>query len=161
MKLIEPLTVWRLVAMRHAGRAFDGEGARLYGGRWNHPGIPVVYTSASLSLATLELFVHLDPEALPEDLVAIAAELPPGFEVDEIRAGALPPDWRSYPAPEVLKDLGTTWARSLRTPVLQIPSVVVPVESNYLLNSDHPEMNRIKVRQPEPFSFDRRMWKNG
>jgi RES domain-containing protein len=110
VKLPESLTVWRLVAVRHAERAFD---------------------------------------------------LPPGFEVDEIRAGALPPDWRSYPAPEVLKDLGTTWAHSRRTPVLQIPSVVVPVEPNYLLNPDHPEMSRITVRQPLPFSFDRRMWKSG
>lgn len=96
MRLRQPLTVWRLVAERHAARAFDGEGGRLYGGRWNHPGIPVVYTSATLSLAALELLVRLDVK-----------------------------------------------------------------ESNYLLNPRHPEIARLTIRHPAPFTFDRRLWKGG
>lgn len=161
MRLVEPLTVWRLVAARHAERPMDGEGARLYGGRWNHPGVPVVYTSATLSLAALELFVHVDAEDAPEDWVAVPAELPVGFDVEVIRAEELPEGWRSYPAPEVLKDLGTGWARSGKTAALQVPSAVIPAEPNYLLNPLHPETARISVRQPAPFAFDRRLWKSG
>lgn len=161
MRLAQPLTVWHLVAERHAARAFDGEGARLYGGRWNHPGIPVVYASATLSLAALELLVHLDLEDAPEDRVAIAAVPSAGLEIEEVSAENLPAAWRSYPAPEALKVLGTAWASESRSPVLRIPSVVIPEESNYLLNPRHPEFSRITLQDPAPFTFDRRLWKRG
>lgn len=157
MRLVEPLTVWRLVAARHAERPMDGEGARLYGGRWNHPGVPVVYTSATLSLAALELFVHVDAEDAPEDWVAVPAELPVGFGVEVTRAEELPEGWRSYPAPEELKDLGTAWARSRRTALLQVPSAVIPAESNYLINPLHPQMSRVTLGKSAPFAFDRRL----
>lgn len=160
MKLAAALTVWRLVAERHAASAFDGEGARLYGGRWNHPGIPMVYASATLSLAALELLVHLEAEDTPEDRVAIAAEIPSGLELEEAPIATLPANWRRYPAPEALKELGTAWAQSGRTAVLRIPSAVIPAEPNYLLNPRHPDMARITISQPEPFAFDRRLWKN-
>ena len=68
------MQVWRICSRRH--QRFDGEGARLYGGRWNYAGTAVVYTSASLALAALELFVHIDVDLLPNNLVAIAAEVP-------------------------------------------------------------------------------------
>lgn len=161
MRLTEPLTVWRLIAERHSASAFDGEGARLYGGRWNHPGVPVVYTSATLSLAALELLLHLNLECAPEDRVAIAAGIPADFEIQEGTAEALPAAWRSYPAPEALKDLGTAWARESRSPVLRVPSVVIPEDSNYLLNPHHPDFSRIEIREPTPFSFDRRLWRRG
>lgn len=70
------LQVWRITKRKHARRAFAGEGARLAGGRWNIPGTAIVYTSASLSLAALELFVHLDIETVPTDLVAVSAVIP-------------------------------------------------------------------------------------
>src|SRR6476659_3221266 len=97
--------VWRITSTRHAGRAFDGEGARLYGGRWNRPGVPVVYCSATLSLAALEYFVHLEPGLAPS-LVTLAAEIPASLAVEIWDIESLPADWRSYPAPERLKDLG-------------------------------------------------------
>src|SRR5215213_5126233 len=108
-------TVWRITTARYADRAFDGEGARLYGGRWNHPGVAVVYCSATLSLATLEYFVHLEPELAPKDLIAIPAEVPAGVPWTEIDAAILPSDWRTYPAPEALREMGSAWIRSGRT----------------------------------------------
>lgn len=159
MRLSEPLFVWRLVAERHADSAFDGEGARLYGGRWNHPGVAVVYASATLSLAAIELLAHVDPEEAPEDLAAIVAELPAGIELEEIRAEELPADWRSYPGPEALKDLGSAWARAGRTPLLRVPSAVIPEEPNYLLNPRHGDASRLTIRKQGPFSFDSRLWK--
>ena len=152
-------TVWRITSARYAERALDGEGARLYGGRWNHPGTAVVYCSATLSLAALEYFVHLEPELAPPDLVTIAADLPAGLPLETLEIEALPPDWRIYPAPEKLKDLGTGWVRSGRTAVLLVPSAVIPPEMNVLLNPAHSDFAKIRSREAQPFSFDPRMWK--
>jgi RES domain-containing protein len=152
-------TVWRLASARYGDHAFDGEGARLYGGRWNHPGTAVVYCSATLSLATLEYFVNLEPDLAPPSLVAVAADLPAGLDVEALEVEALPVSWRTYPAPERLRDLGTGWVRSGRTAVLQVPSSVIPHEMNVLLNPAHPDFSRIHIRAAEPFSFDPRMWK--
>ena len=152
-------SAWRIVKRKLAGRAFDGEGARLYGGRWNHPGTAIVYCSATLSLAALEYFVHVEPELAPPSLVAVAADLPPGLEIETLEIEALPSTWRSYPAPERLRDLGTGWVRSKRTAVLQVPSSVVPHEMNVLLNPAHPDFAKLRLHAPEPFAFDPRMWK--
>lgn len=149
------MRVWRLCKKAHA--AFDGEGARRVGGRWNRRGTPVVYASQSLSLAALELLVHADPAFLPGDLVAIPADVPDALTVESIEAADLPRDWRRYPAPEALADRGSDWARSGRSPVLSVPSAVVPLERNFLLNPAHPDFRRIRAGKPEPFHFDTRL----
>lgn len=161
MKLAEPLTVWRLVSARHVDQALDGEGARLHGGRWNHPGIPLVYASATLSLATLELFVHLDPEVFPDDLVAVSVRLPAGVEVERLGPSDLPESWRDYPGPQALKDLGSEWQQAGRSPALEVPSAVIPRESNFLINPAHRDVRRFQAGDPEPFSFDPRLRKRG
>jgi RES domain-containing protein len=116
-----------------------------------------VYTSATLSLAVLESFVHVDPADAPTDLVVVPADIPDDVERREIRAEALPATWRRYPAPEPLADLGTAWVRAGATAVLVVPSAIVPQERNVLLNPAHREFRRIRVRAPEPFRFDPRM----
>jgi RES domain-containing protein len=151
-------TVWRITSTRHASHAYDGEGARLWGGRWNHPGVPMVYCSLTLSLAALEYFVHLEPDVAPS-LVAISAELPAVLTAEIWEVGSLPANWRTYPAPERLQDLGTAWIRSGRSAVLLLPSSVIPQERNVLLNPAHPDFPKIKLQKAEPFSFDPRMWK--
>lgn len=152
-------TAWRITSGRFAATAFDGEGARRYGGRWNHPGTAVVYCSATLSLAALETFVHLEPALAPSGLVSIAAEIPSDLAIEVLDIAGLPSDWRTYPAPERLRDLGSAWARSGRTAVLSVPSSVIPHERNFLFSPAHPDFSRIHVGPAEPFSFDPRMWK--
>ncbi|MGH7318306.1 MAG: RES family NAD+ phosphorylase [Candidatus Rokuibacteriota bacterium] len=137
--------------------AFDGEGARRHGGRWTRPGIPVVYTSASLALAALEVFVNLERPQPPGDLVAISADIPETLTIAWMAPSELPANWRSYPAPEALADLGTRWAHELKTPVLVVPSAVIPQELNYLLNPLHSHFKRIRVGNPEAFRFDPRL----
>ena len=139
--------------------AFDGEGARLAGGRWNHRGVAVVYTSATLSLAALEYFVNLEFATAPSDLVAVPAGIPDSVSCTEIADSVLPPSWRAYPAPHRLADLGSAWATSTRSAVLIVPSAVIPAERNYVLNPGHPEFRAIRVGTAEPFAFDPRMWK--
>jgi RES domain-containing protein len=118
----------------------------------------MVYASASASLAALEYFVHLEPEDAPDDLVLVPAELP-DESVEELPSGQLPPDWRTIPTSETLAAIGTEWARQLRSVALSVPSAVLPLERNVLINPSHPDFGSIRVGEPAPFSFDPRMWK--
>jgi RES domain-containing protein len=150
------LRVWRVCKRRHA--AFDGEGARLAGGRWNRPGTAVVYTSATLSLAVQELFVHLSSEEAPGDLVAVSAEIPGDVRVMSLRRADLPRNWRAFPAPESLAELGARWLAAMESAVLEVPSAVIPQENNYLLNPAHSDFRKIRPNELESFAFDSRMW---
>src|SRR5580698_225114 len=89
------MKVWRICRERYAADAFSGEGARRFGGRWNSRGVPMVYCSSSLALAAIELFVHLEPNLQPDDLVSIAAELPVGEPGRRLEAAELPAEWWS------------------------------------------------------------------
>ncbi|MGH7267329.1 MAG: RES family NAD+ phosphorylase [Candidatus Rokuibacteriota bacterium] len=149
--------VWRIC--RRPFAAFDGEGARQAGGRWNRPGVAVVYTSATLSLAALEYFVHLDPGDAPVDLVVVPADIADDVSRRELAAAALPRNWREYPAPAELADLGTAWVHDGASAVLVVPSAIVPQERNVLFNPAHPDFRRVRIGRPEAFSFDPRMWK--
>jgi RES domain-containing protein len=149
--------VWRVCSRRHA--AFDGEGARRHGGRWNHAGAAIVYTSGSLALAALECLVNLEVDLVPEDLAAIPADIPDGFPIRTVSSRDLPRTWRRYPAPEALQDLGAAWAAAGAAAVLAVPSAIVPQERNYLLNPRHPDFRRIRVGKSETFAFDSRLWK--
>jgi RES domain-containing protein len=143
------LTVWRLA--RRALAALDGAGARLYGGRWNRPGQSVVYTAAHLSLALLEVMVHLElpVEWLPPDYVKIEIEIPGDLKVERI--DTLPRSARA------MLELGTRWCEARTSAVLLVPSIVVVEESNLLLNPAHPDFARIRGARPRPLHFDPRL----
>ena len=148
-------TAWRIVKAAHAKIAFNGEGARLYGGRWNSAGIAVVYASATRALAALESLVHLNPPVRFK-YVAIAVEFDDSL-LESMRAAKLPANWKEQPAPPSAKAVGDLWVKEARSAVLELPSVIVPAESNYLLNPAHPDFKSIRVGKPEPFSFDSRL----
>jgi RES domain-containing protein len=153
------MQVWRLCSARYAATAFDGEGARLFGGRWNDKGVSVVYTSATLSLAVLEVLVHHRVPLPAHDFMAVSAEFPRRMRMETIEETQLPLDWRTDPPPRALPELGSEWARSLRTLVLAVPSVLIPQEFNYLINPRHPDFSRLKITPPQAFPFDARLWK--
>ncbi len=149
------ITSWRVTAAKFADRAFDGEGARLAGGRWNSPGRRAVYTSATTSLALLETLVHADLGLLP-----FYVAIPVSFEarlVTTLKADDLPPDWRALPIPVEVQRIGSDWLDSGRSCVLQIPSVVVPHESNYLLNPAHPDFAALAIGEPIRLDTDPRL----
>ena len=116
-----------------------------------------MYCAASLSLAALEYFVHLDPDELPDDLVSIRASLPDDVAVEHVARRSLPPDWRRSPGPDELRDIGSEWLDSMRTVALLVPSAVTPSETNMLLNPRHPDIGKLEQSAPEPFAFDHRM----
>jgi RES domain-containing protein len=150
------LTVWRLVTARHAATALSGDGARLYGGRWNGRGVPMVYTSATQSLAMLEMLVQDDP--LRARYVVIPAAIPNGVTIERVSAQDLPAGWRRIEARGDLQDRGSMWARNLTGAVLAVPSAVIPAEQNYLLNPLHPDFARITIGEPQPFVTDPRLF---
>jgi RES domain-containing protein len=149
--------VWRIASAAHA--ACDGEGARRHGSRWTPRGVPVVFTSATLSLAALERFVHTDSDLEPTDLLAIPLEINDDMAIESVEVKLLPADWRTLPPPPALAAIGEQWLHASRTAVLSVPSVVIPHERNFLLNPIHREFPQLSIGRSEPFSFDPRMWK--
>lgn len=150
------LTVWRIIPEHRAESAFDGEGARLFGGRWNSPGHRVVYTAESRALAALEILIHLTPQSMKRPLQLIGVEIRPDW-IEAIPPKKLPRDWRAPIPPTADKHLGDEWIRSARSPVLQVPSAVIPEECNYLLNPNHPALANLRVAPGVPFAFDPRL----
>ena len=150
------IRAWRVVKAKHAANAFDGEGPRLRGGRWNSPGMAVVYTSQSISLAVLETLVHFDRESPLPDLVVIPCHFPDRL-LSEIDEQALPENWRSYPASPELQRIGDDWIKSRRSAVIAVPSAIIESERNYLLNPEHSAFGSIEIGVPQPFAFDLRL----
>lgn len=148
-------TAWRLTKTRYLATAWDGEGARRTGGRWNSVGTAVVYTSGTLSLALVETLVHLPSGVLP----AYSAQ---PVEFDEamlavLTVADLPADWRADPPPASTRAVGDGWALAKGSAVLRVPSVFVPLESNYVFNPRHPDFSRVTIGPPLPFPFDPRL----
>lgn len=152
------MKAWRITQRRHADTAFSGEGARLFGGRWNSPGIPLIYVAQSQSLAVLEVLVHLDTPALLEKYVLFEVEFALPFVTDLDRS-VLPKNWKSDPVPEGVQALGDKWASSGSSAVLRVLSVLVPEESNFLINPRHSDFVSIVISAPRSFQFDPRLGK--
>jgi RES domain-containing protein len=150
------ITAWRVYKKKLAKAAFTGMGARLYGGRWNSPGTAVVYLAQSQALAALEMLVHLEAtEALRHYLVC-AVTFPESL-VRRLDPATLPSTWRRDPPPRKLQRLGDDWVSAAESPVLQVPSAIVPAESNFLLNPAHPDFLRIIIGRSQWFRLDRRL----
>jgi len=149
------LTAWRITKRKHAKLAFNGEGARRFGGRWNSPGTAIVYTAESQSLAALEMLVHLGSPELLDGYVLFAIGIDESLVVQLV--GELPRNWRSNPVPNRLREQGDEWVRAGTSAVLQVPSVLIPAESNFLLNPRHPDFPKLEVSKPLPFQFDSRL----
>jgi RES domain-containing protein len=146
---------WRIVREDHGYTAFDGEGAWRFGGRWNSLGTRTVYTSATLSLAALETLVHLNPPVAFK-YVAIPIEFDEAL-VETFATSDLPADWNEEPPPPSTAEIGDRWVKESRSAVLELPSVIIPAEPNYLLNPTHSDFKRIRIGKPTPFSFDPRL----
>jgi RES domain-containing protein len=149
-------TAWRIVKRRHAQSAFDGEGARRYGGRWNSPGTPVVYASESRALCLLEILAGLRSV---KPIVAYAL-IPTAFDeslVLGVSLHDLPAEWRENPPHRSTQLIGDNWVHEQRSAILRVPSAIVPDESNYVFNPAHPDFVRIDIGDPQEVSIDSRL----
>ena len=140
------MRAWR--RCRAAFTDLSGDGARLYGGRWNTPGRPLVYMAETAALALLEVRVHLDVplDLLVGDHVLVEIDL---VELEIETVAELPSGPTAF---------GDAWLAEARTPVLRVPSVIVPESANLLLNPRHPAAAAASVAGTRPFHFDPRLW---
>ena len=143
---------WRICRRRFPTDAATGEGARLYGGRWNSRGVRVVYASTSLALAAVETFVNLEPNLQPRDLVSIEGEMSEELEIRRLDKKTLPRDWHKT-RDESLRHFRDEWIRAGQTAALLVPSTAIRGEWNVLLNPAHPDFQKVKFGEPVPFHF--------
>lgn len=148
------MRIWRITSRKHIETVFSGVGGRYASGRWHPQGYKISYTSESLALASLEVFVHSETTNIP--LACISATIPDTTPILEITD--LPTNWQDVSAYSVLQEIGRKWIRQMEYPVLKVPSAIIPVEYNYLINPEHPQL-QLQPEQVLEFQFDRRMWK--
>ena len=151
--------VWRISAAAYVNRIFTGEGAYRYGGRWNSPGHAVVYMSESLSLCALETLTHMVKMHMMQGYKCVWVEIPDEL-ITIVEPEALPADWRAVPASKSTKKIGDEWLSSQRTPVLKVPSTVIPVENNFVLNPSQPVFDELTIGDVQDFEFDERLLSN-
>ncbi|WP_128545677.1 RES family NAD+ phosphorylase [Larkinella soli] len=153
------LTVYRTVKARYSDQPLATEGARLFGGRWNPKGFPLLYTTSSPALALVESLVHqprVKYEKLP-GLMLFTLRVPD--EVTSFPIESLPAYWQeeSYERTQwLLRD----WLTRPSTLVAAVPSVVVPMSCNYLIHPAHPRFREIEILRQEDFPVERRLWRD-
>jgi len=150
------ILAWRLVKTRLAATAFDGEGARINGGRWNSPGTTVAYASSTTSLALLEVLVHVSSPAILGSYSIVSVKIPESC-VDDLPALAIPSNWKASPAPASTQSIGDKWIAAQSSAVLRVPSAVVDSEFNFLINVSHPDFSKLRFGTPTPFELDTRL----
>ena len=144
--------LWRLYRAAH-GPGLDGIGGTIASGRWHTMGTRAVYFGATAAIVVLERLAHIDPKLLPRDLRLGLFEFKKAVPVEKIRE--LPDRWVEN---EVgTQRLGTEWLRARTGCLLEVPSAVLPEESNYLFNPRHAAAEQLQLVQERPFSFDPRL----
>jgi RES domain-containing protein len=140
-------------------RDLSGEGARRSGGRWNYQGIPVIYTSDSTALATLETLVHLQLNLIPLNLSSITLNLPDNLSITKLNPQDLPVDWHYYPAPITLAKIANRWIEKQESVALSVPSSILPEseDRNYILNPRYQDFNFITIVRVSPYTYDSRL----
>lgn len=134
----------------------SGTGAKLFGGRWNSVGVPMLYLASSRALAALEVLAHLTSIQDPESFCITVFEVPEA-SIEEVEKYLLPKDWNTYPSPSSLKKIGDTFVKSNQSLLLKVPSAIVEDEYNYILNVNHPLVRQVEIIGSKPFLFDKRL----
>lgn len=145
---------YRIARARYIGD-LSGEGARLHGGRWNAPGVPMLYLAESRALAALEELTYVQVKTLSLDMQLATISFPDDAVADV--AAPLPDDWASIPHGPATPRIGSAWALGGRGLVLRAPSAHMPEEHNYLINPRHPRSAELRVVTVRPFAFDVRL----
>jgi RES domain-containing protein len=151
------MLLWRIAREIHIDTPLEGVGGLIVSGRWHRRGQPILYASATAAMAALEVLVHVEPLQAPDDLRLLRLDLPDDLAIETLDPALLPEDWRSVPAQESAQSIGSDWLQRRSSVALKVPSVIVPVESNVLLNPRHPGMARVRISSNEAFRFDSRL----
>jgi RES domain-containing protein len=153
------LKLWRIAAetRRYPADDLTGAGAAARPGRWNEEGQPVVYTATSIALAVLETAAHMDDVGLPLNRFVICIDVPDATwtERRSFEPHDLPPAWCAIPAGRASARAGGRWLASLESPILLVPSVIVPEEQVALVNPKHPLGAALRAQVVRPFEYQR------
>jgi len=157
------MLLYRLAKTAYA-KDMSGEGARIKGGRWSPPGVPVIHTSESAALAAMELLVHIgNPRFLPKGALSlIVYELADNASLLDLPDTDLPANWNTIPAPPELKTIGENWLAAERYLALRLPSAPMPfgTERNMLVNPRHPDFSaQFRIVDINPYDYDQRLAK--
>lgn len=152
------MRIYRITKGKYA-QDLSGEGARLYGGRWNRRGTSMLYTASNSSLAMLEKLVHIPPYIFPKDLKITVLEFPDTIPINRIVLDSLPEDWISRSEHPKVLDLGDQFVAESEFLCLRIPSAINPIDENILVNPKHPDFSKLKIVDELPLSFDKRLLK--
>ena len=152
--------VWRIAveAPAYAANDLSGAGAKATGGRWNSVGTPMLYCSANIALATLETLSFIRTGSLPFNRYLVRIEVPgPVWEMREVLS-PLPAGWDAIPSGLTSRKAGDQWVASRRSPLLAVPSVIVPDECNVLINPLHPAIARVVATTVRRWVYDPRFF---
>ncbi len=151
-----PLRIWRIATGPHP--IWSGEGARRFGQRWNPPGLPAIYTGTSFALCLVEILVHANRRTPPSAARYVEATLPPDISRETFN----PPDhpgWNNPHDPTIAQAFGQNWLRERRSALLLVPSVVTAgLDTNAVINPDHPDATRIAIGPETPVRLDPRLF---
>jgi len=149
---------WRIIKRKFVDHAFDGEGSWLYGSRWTSPGHLVVFAAETLSLAVLEVLVHLQSAVPLADYVTFTVEYSERL-VEDLGPAILPINWRDYPALTAVRQLGDAWVRRGSSGLLRVPSAIIPHEHNVVINRAHSHFAQLLIEGPIPLDIDPRVFR--
>lgn len=136
----------------------SGQGAKLYGGRWNSIGTPMLYTSSHISLCALELACNSGGLIGLKNLALTCITISNKAIIEKLDLKDLPKNWNTYPSSNANKIQGDQFLRSTPAIALAVPSVLVPEEFNYLINPLHPSFEKwVQILWNKPFTFDNRI----
>lgn len=152
------MKVFRLSREKYA-KDLSGKGAAVFGNRWNSKGIEMLYTAESRALAMAEVLVHLSLTNLPDDYMMIEIEISDSLEIELLNVNRLGENWNSNPLDPRIQTLGDEFIRARKKCVLKVPSAVVKGDFNYLINPNHSEISKIKIKSVTKFPFDKRVFK--
>jgi RES domain-containing protein len=154
------MRVFRVEREKYLPTTLKGQGAALSEGfRWNSRNTHLVYCSESRALATLEVAVHLDlSEDLPNDRYFVEIDIPDDIQILELALADMPDNWDAKPPALETQYIGDDFVKGGQAAILKVPSCIVPLEFNYLINPNHPDASRIKVVAATPMKFDGRIW---
>lgn len=153
------MTIYRVTKATYADTAFRGSRGR---GRWHRPGTPVVYAADAPATALLETLVHASrTDLLTMAYVVFEVALDPDRHLVRLSDDLLPPDWRAWPWPSSTQEIGSYWFQSRASAVLEVPSAVVPLHRNYLVNPQHPDFAALQITGPRDVPVDPRLAPSG
>lgn len=150
------IRAWRV--FKHARLVTDllGEGSRLYGGRFNRKGIAVIYSSDSLALAAMEILVHIQSTSLLGKYVFRQLTFDESL-IETLSPVHLPHSWRDEPPAVSVQQIGDLWVREKRSAVLRVPTALLPVGANFILNPAHADFGKVGFDPPESLTFSSRL----